>query len=64
MKKYLACTLLAIALTLNAEAVFFDPDPDDEPPPAASVPDNGSTAVLLGLGVVAIAAFHRKKATA
>ena len=61
MKKYLACTLLAIALTLNAEAKKDDNNNNDDP---VSVPDNGSTVVLLGLGVVALAAFHRNKATA
>jgi hypothetical protein len=62
MKKYLACTLLAIGLTLNVEAVLIPP-PDPETPPVA-VPDNGSTAVLLGLGVLTLAALYRKRATA
>ncbi|HEY5811738.1 MAG TPA: VPDSG-CTERM sorting domain-containing protein, partial [Terrimicrobiaceae bacterium] len=62
MKKYLACALLAIGLTLNAEAGIIITDPP--PPPPVTVPDNGNTAVLLGLGILTLAALYRRKATA
>ncbi|HEY5742826.1 MAG TPA: VPDSG-CTERM sorting domain-containing protein [Terrimicrobiaceae bacterium] len=61
MKKYLACALLAIGLTLNAEAGIINPPPT---PPPVTVPDNGNTAVLLGLGILTLAALYRRKATA
>ena len=76
MKKYLACVLLAIALTLNADAAGVNQgngsngsngsngNGSNGNNPPVSVPDNGSTVVLLGLGVTAIALMNRKKAMA
>ena len=59
MKKYLACVLLAFALTLNAEAEPKENDKDKKKEVVA-VPDNGSTAVLLGLSLIAIAWAGRR----
>ncbi len=61
MKKYLACALLAIGLTLNVEAQTTTLTTYSRP---ATVPDNGSTAVLLGFGFLTLAALHRKIARA
>ena len=56
MKKILAFALLTMGLILNVGA--------QTTPilavPTVSVPDPGSTAVLLGLGFAALAAWHRK----
>jgi hypothetical protein len=62
MKKFLACALLALGLTFNVEAIIT-PVPSPTPPPSR-VPDNGSTAVLLALGALALAAFPRRKKAA
>jgi VPDSG-CTERM motif/PEP-CTERM motif len=56
MKKSLAFALLTMGLILNVGA---------QTTPALAVvtvpvPDPGSTAVLLGLGFAALAAWHRK----
>jgi VPDSG-CTERM motif len=55
MKKFLTFALLTMGLILNAGAQttnFLPPAP---------VPDPGSTAVLLGIGLAALAAVYRKK---
>jgi hypothetical protein len=62
MKKYVACALVAVALALNTQAK--DKDKEKYAGPVTTVPDNGGTAVLLGLGIVAIALMHRKKSFA
>ena len=55
MKKILALALLTVGLILNVGA---------QTTPilagAVSVPDPGSTAVLLGIGLAALAAWRRK----
>ena len=58
MKKYLVCALVAVALALNAQAKDKDKYKDYNGP-VASVPDNGSTAVLLGVGLLALAIASR-----
>jgi hypothetical protein len=55
MKKFLAIALLTMGLILNAgaqQATTLTTPP--------SVPDVGSTAMLLGLGLAALAAYRRK----
>jgi hypothetical protein len=63
MKRCLVYPLLAIALTLNAQAKDKDKDKYENKydGPVATVPDNGATAMLLGLGIIAIALMHRRK---
>jgi hypothetical protein len=63
MKKYLACALLAIGLTLSVEAQTTYTTNGWVPPPPVTVPDNGSTAVLLGAGLAALALVSRRLAT-
>jgi hypothetical protein len=53
MKKFLAIALLTMGLILNVGAQI-------RPTTAISVPDPGSTAVLLGIGLAALAAWRRK----
>ena len=55
MKRYVICALAAIAWALNAQAEPKDKDKDKLPKgkdkgngPVYSVPDTGSTALLLG----------------
>ena len=60
MKKFLACALLAIGLTLNVNAQVETPPAGGPGVKVPSVPDNGTTAVLLGLSAVALVAFHRR----
>jgi VPDSG-CTERM motif len=73
MKLYLICLLAAMALALNAEAA---PKDKDQPPviivdkvkdkdkgPAYSVPDTGSTVLLLGTAVLALGVASRLFAT-
>jgi hypothetical protein len=50
MKRYLVCALVAVAFALNAEA---GPKEKDYNSPVVSVPDNGSTALLLSTGLLA-----------
>ena len=62
MKKFLACAVLALTLAFNVNAFAQRvPNGGGSTPRVVSVPDNGSTAMLLGLGVLALAAFHRRK---
>jgi hypothetical protein len=69
VKKLLACALLALGLTFNVEA---QRTPPTYPAPIPStgrfpVPDPGSTAVLLGIGLAALgglgAVFRKKDQT-
>jgi VPDSG-CTERM motif len=62
MKKFLACALLALTLAFNVNAYAQQrPQNGGGSTPRVSVPDNGSTAVLLGLSALALVAFHRRK---
>jgi hypothetical protein len=60
MKKFVTCALLAFALALHAEAKNDKPDekPDKDKDkysgPVASVPDNGSTIILLGTAILVL----------
>jgi hypothetical protein len=64
MKKFLASALLAMGLILNVEAQTTRPGPpvgvNPPGPPTFSVPEPGSTALLLGLGFAALTAVRRK----
>jgi protein with PEP-CTERM/exosortase system signal len=87
MNKFVTCALLALALTLNAEAKDKDkPDKRDKPAekvskkedkenpvivvdpigkdgyrgPVYSVPDTGSTALLLGTAVLVLGIASRR----
>ena len=67
MKKFLAATLLALGLILNVEAQSYTITSTSAityTRPTVSVPDNGSTAVLLGIGLLglALASRHRRVA--
>jgi hypothetical protein len=57
MKKYLASALLALGLILNVEAQTYTTTTYIKPAP---VPDNGSTAVLLGVGLLGLALASRR----
>ena len=72
MKLYLICALAAVALTLDAEAA---PKDKDKPPviiidkvkdkdkgngPIYSVPDSGSTVLLLGTAVLVLGIASRR----
>jgi VPDSG-CTERM motif len=77
MKRYLICTLAALALALNAEAaprdkekekppvveIPKDKDKDKYKGPVFSVPDTGSTALLLGTAILAVGVASRRFAT-
>jgi VPDSG-CTERM motif len=64
MKKCLASALIAFSLVLNVEAQRV-PNPDTTTTQrAVSVPDNGSTGVLLGVGLVALAFASRRRLAA
>ena len=75
MKLYLICALAAVALALNAEAapkppVVKVPKPpvivipkDKDKGPVYSVPDTGSTALLLGTAILALGVASRRFAT-
>jgi VPDSG-CTERM motif len=58
MQKILTFALLTMGLVLNAGAQTAN-----FLPPPASVPDPGSTAVLLGLGLAALAVYRKKDQT-
>jgi VPDSG-CTERM motif len=72
MKLYLICTLAAVALALNAEAAPKDKEKDKPPViivdkvkdknkgPIYSVPDAGSTALLLGTAILALGLARRR----
>ena len=59
MKKYLACTLMAVALAISAQAGNGN---GNGHPPTVSVPDSGSTALLLGTAFAALAVARRRLA--
>jgi hypothetical protein len=75
MKLYLVGALAAVALTLNAEAVPKEKDKDEpsviivdkvkdkDKGPVYSVPDSGSTVLLLGTAVLALGVASRRFAT-
>jgi VPDSG-CTERM motif len=73
MKLYLICALAAVALALNAEAAPKDKEKDKPPViiidkdkgkgPIYSVPDTGSTALLLGTAVLILGIASRRFAT-
>ena len=77
MKLYLICALAAVALALNAEAAPKDKEKDKPPViiidkvkdkdkgkgPIYSVPDAGSTALLLGTAVLVLGIATRRFAT-
>ena len=62
MKRYLVCALAAVAFGLNAEARPKDKDKDKEKynGPVFSVPDSGSTVLLLGTALLAIGIASRR----
>ena len=61
MKKCLASALLALGLILDVQAQRVpNPDPTTT---VRAVPDPGSTAVLLGLGLAALAVYRKKDQT-
>ena len=62
MKKCLASALLALGLILDVQAQRVpNPDPTTT---VRAVLDNGSTAVLLGVGLGALALAHRRRRVA
>jgi hypothetical protein len=68
MKRYLICALVAAGLSLNAEAKPDDKDKNkdkdkDKNGPVESVPDNGSTMVLLGTAMLVLVMARRRLAT-
>ena len=77
MKLYLICPLAAVALIINAEAAPKDKNKDKPTVleilkekdkgkytgPVASVPDSGSTAVLLGTSLFVLGVARRRLAT-
>jgi VPDSG-CTERM exosortase interaction domain len=77
MKRYLICPLAAVALIINAEAAPKDKSKDKPTVleilkekdkgkyngPVASVPDSGSTALLLGTSLLALGVARRRFAT-
>jgi hypothetical protein len=73
MKKFVSCALVAFALVLNAEAKDNDKPEDkdkdkyeykdkDKYNGPVSVPDNGSTALLLGTAVLVLGLARRRMA--
>jgi hypothetical protein len=70
MKRYVICALAAIALALNAQAAPKDKDKDKPPKDkdkdngaVYSVPDTGSTALLLGSALLVLGVASRRFAT-
>jgi VPDSG-CTERM motif len=69
-KKFLTCALLAFALALNAQAKDKDKekykdkykDKEKYNVPVVSVPDNGSTVLLLGTAVLVLGLASRRMA--
>ena len=68
MEKFLTCALLAFALALNVQAKdkekYKDEYKDKEKynGPVVSVPDNGSTVLLLGTAVLVLGLASRRMA--
>ena len=70
MKKFLTCALLAFVLTLNAQAKDKDKekykdkykDKENYNGPVVSVPDTGSTVILLGTAVLVLGLASRRMA--
>jgi VPDSG-CTERM motif len=66
MKRYVLCAFAVLALALNAQAEPKDKD-KDKPPKDKDVvyyvPDNGSTALLLGMSLLALGVTSRRFAT-
>jgi VPDSG-CTERM motif len=71
MKKFVSCALVAFALVLNAEAKDNDKPEDkdkdkyeykDKYNSPVSVPDNGSTALLLGTALLVLGLAGRRMA--
>jgi len=61
MKKYLICALVAFALALNAQAKDKEKEKEKNyNGPVATVPDNGSTVLLLGTALLALAVASRR----
>ena len=70
MKRYVICALAAIALALNAQAEPKDKDKDKPPKDkdkdngaVYSVPDTGSTVLLLGSALLVFGVASRRLAT-
>jgi len=73
MKGYVICALAAIGLALNAEAAPKDREKDKPPVivipkdkdkgPVYSVPHSGSTALLLGTGLLVLGTASRRFTT-
>ena len=70
MKKFLTCALLAFVLALNAQAKDEDKekykdkykDKEKYNGPVVSVPDTGSTVILLGTAVLVLGLASRRMA--
>ena len=70
MKKFLICALLAFVLALNAQAKDKDKekykdkykDKENYNGPVVSVPDTGSTVILLGTAVLVLGLASRRMA--
>ena len=68
MKKFVSCALVAFALVLNAEAKDEDKpeakykDKDNYNGTVVSVPDSGSTALLLGAAALVLGLASRRMA--
>ena len=70
MKRYVICALAAIAWALNAQAEPKDKDKDKPPKDkdkdnggVYSVPDTGSTVLLLGSALLVLGVASRRLAT-
>ena len=59
MKKYLAAALLAVGLIMNVQAQTYTRPVTYTR--VVSVPDSGSTAMLLGIGLAALALATRRR---
>ena len=60
-KRYLICAFAALALALNAQAEPKDKDKDNGA--VYSVPDTGSTVLLLGMSLLALGVASRRFAS-
>jgi hypothetical protein len=64
MNKFVTCAVIALALALNAEAKDEEKEKwKEKDGPVYSVPDNGSTALLLGTAILAFGFARRRFAT-